>query len=55
MKGLTLPWASGALNTINNYKLIYNITLVATVFTAFTGVNYLYSNREAISGFLTNE
>ena len=55
MKGLTLPWASGALNTINNYKLIYNITLVATVFTAFTGFNYLYSNREAISGFLTNE
>ncbi len=55
INSLTLPWTSGVLKIITSYEIIYNFTLIATLFTAFTGFNYLYSNREAITGFLTNE
>jgi CDP-diacylglycerol--glycerol-3-phosphate 3-phosphatidyltransferase len=55
MKGLALAWASPILEVVKEYHLIYNFTLLVTLFTVLTGFTYLYSNRNAIIGFLKSE
>ena len=55
MKGLALAWASPILEVVKEYHLIYNSTLLVTLFTVLTGFTYLYSNRNAIIGFLKSE
>ena len=37
------------------YDIIYNITLFATLFTVFTGLTYIYSNRNTLKGFIQDE
>ena len=55
MKGLALAWTSPILEVVKEYHLIYNFTLLVTLFTVLTGFTYLYSNRNTIIGFLKSE
>jgi len=55
LKGLSIAWAMPMLEIVREYKLMYNLTLLATIFTVFTGVTYLYANRGVIQDFLENE
>lgn len=55
LKGLSMAWAMPMLEIVREYKLMYNLTLLATIFTVFTGFTYLYVNRGAIQNFLDNE
>ena len=55
LKGLSLAWALPFLEIIKNYKLIYNLTLFVTLFTGFTGITYLFSNRKIILQFLSDD
>lgn len=55
VKGLSLAWAIPMLDIIKEYKLIYNLTLITTVFTVITGFTYLFTNRTAIQDFLEEE
>ena len=54
-QGLTIEWAITMLDVIREYHLIYSLTLIVTVFTLFTGVTYLYTNRDTIQNFLEEE
>ncbi len=55
VKGLSLAWTYPLLEVIKEYHLIYNFTLLVTLFTVLTGFTYLYSNRNTILGFLKSE
>jgi len=55
LKGLSLTWTVSVLDLVKNYKLIYNLTLFVTIFTGFTGLTYIFSNRKIIVQFLSNE
>jgi phosphatidylglycerophosphate synthase len=55
IKGLSLSWAIPVLDIIAEYDIIYNITLFATLFTVFTGLTYIYSNRNTLKGFIQDE
>lgn len=55
VKGLSLSWAMPVITLISNYNIIYNLTLFATLFTVFTGLTYLYSNRGTLKGFIQDE
>ena len=55
LKGLSLAWAIPILDVIKDYKIIYSLALFGTIFTALTGITYLYSNRKTILNFLAND
>ena len=55
LKGLSLAWTMPMLDIIREYRLVYNLTLVVTIFTIVTGITYLYSNRNGIQEFLEKE
>tara|TARA_B100000003_G_C10926934_1_gene369538 strand:+ start:1683 stop:2213 length:531 start_codon:yes stop_codon:yes gene_type:complete len=55
LKGLSFKWSMPILDIISQYQLVYNLTFLATVFTVFTGISYIYSNRTLIQKFLQNE
>ncbi len=55
LKGLSPTWTVSVLDLVKNYKLIYNLTLFVTIFTGFTGLTYIFSNRKIIVQFLSNE
>jgi len=55
LKALSLAWAIPMLDIVKEYHLVYNLTLMVTIFTVITGVIYLYSNRTTIQNFLENE
>ena len=55
IKGLSLAWAVPMLDIVKEYSLIYNLTLVVTIFTVFTGLTYLYVNRVAIQHFVEED
>ena len=40
------------IDLIKQYKIIYMLTLFTVIFTAYTGVIYLYSNRLVIKDFI---
>ena len=42
------------VNLIKQYKIIYMLTLFTAIFTAYTGVIYLYTNRFIIKDFIRN-
>ena len=42
------------VNLIKQYKIIYMLTLFTAIFTAYTGVIYLYANRFIIKDFIRN-
>ena len=54
LKGLSLAWAIPILDIVKTYNIIYVLTLSVTLFTALTGLTYLYSNRKPIFKFLGN-
>ena len=43
------------LDIVKEYSLIYNLTFFVTVFTVFTGLTYIYVNREAIQLFVEED
>ena len=47
-KGFSVSWTLPIFDFIKNYHLIYNFSLIVTLFTAITGFTYLYSNRYLI-------
>ena len=51
LKGLSLTWAIPVLDIVKDYKLVYNLSLFVTVFTGFTGLTYLFSNRKLLFSF----
>ena len=55
IKGLSLAWAIPMLDIVKEYKLIYNLTLITTIFTVITGLTYLFTNKTAIQDFLEEE
>ena len=55
VKGLSLSWAMTIISLISQYNIIYNLTLFTTLFTLFTGLTYLYSNRGTLRGFIQDE
>ena len=42
------------VNLIKQYKIIYMLTLFTAIFTAYTGIIYLYANRFVIKDFIRN-
>ena len=54
LKGLSLAWTVSVLDLVKDYKIIYNLTLFVTLFTGFTGLTYLFSNRKIILQFLSD-
>ena len=42
------------INLIKQYKIIYMLTLFTAIFTAYTGIIYLYANRFVIKDFIRN-
>lgn len=44
---------SDLIHFIRDYDLIYFLTLIVTIFTAFTGFSYIYENRSVIRQFLS--
>ena len=54
LKGLSLTWAVPILDIVKDYKLVYNLSLFVTLFTGFTGLTYLFSNRKIIIHFLSD-
>ncbi len=52
LKGLSIAWTIPILEIIAKYDIIYNLTFFATLFTVFTGLTYVYSNRKVIFQFL---
>ena len=44
---------SDLIQFIRYYDLIYFLTLIVTVFTAYTGFSYIYENRSVIRQFLS--
>ena len=53
LKGLPISWIKWLLQTISWKDVIYYLMLVMTLFTAITGISYLYDNRLTIKQFLT--
>lgn len=41
------------LDFVDKYDLVWYVALLATFFTVYTGIKYLYSNRETIRTFIT--
>ena len=42
------------IDIIKQYKIIYILTLFTAIFTAYTGIIYLYANRFVIKDFIRN-
>ena len=55
LNGVSLAWAIPMLEIIKEYRLVYNLTFAVTIFTAITGITYLYANKNAIQDFLEKE
>ena len=52
----TFPLIDAAKLTtfIDEFNLIWNAVMMTTLFTMYTGLNYLYVNRKAIEAFINN-
>ena len=53
-EGLSIVELTPTLNLIRHYNIIYILTLLTAIFTAYTGVVYLYTNRIIIKEFMKN-
>lgn len=49
---LHISWIGDLILFSNRYELIYYLTLLVTIFTIFTGLTYLYTNRSVIRNFI---
>ena len=52
-QGIAWEWTMPILAIIEQYRLIYILTFIVTLFTIYTGVNYLYHNRPIIQKYLS--
>ncbi|SVA91564.1 uncharacterized protein METZ01_LOCUS144418, partial [marine metagenome] len=48
---LRFEWLKVLFEIIMNYRIIYYLTLIVTIFTIWTGISYLYNNRAVIRKF----
>ncbi len=46
-------WLKEAINFIIENRIIYYFTLIATIFTVWTGISYLYKNRLIIKNYVS--
>ena len=46
-------WLKEAINFIVENSIIYYFTLIATIFTVWTGISYLYKNRLVIKNYVS--
>lgn len=46
-------WLKEAINFIIENRIIYYFTLIATIFTVWTGISYLYKNRLIIKDYVS--
>ena len=53
LKGLPIIWINWLLNALSWKDIIYYLMLGVTLFTAITGITYIYENRLTIKQFLT--
>jgi CDP-diacylglycerol--glycerol-3-phosphate 3-phosphatidyltransferase len=51
--GFGFDWLHYFFDFVKEYRLIYYLTFIATIFTVWTGILYIYSNRTAIRSFFT--
>jgi len=56
LKGIPFEWLrfeglKVLFEIIMNYRIIYYLTLIVTIFTIWTGISYLYNNRAVIRKF----
>lgn len=49
---LPFDWSADYIMIIREFELIYYLTLVVTLFTVYTGIVYIYDNRNAIRQYL---
>ena len=49
---LPISWIKDLILFSKQYDLIYYLTLLVTLFTVFTGLTYLYTNRTVIKQFI---
>ncbi len=49
---LTLDWTVHYVQLVNRYDLLYVFSLFITLFTVYTGIIYIYDNRNAIRNYL---
>ncbi len=50
---LPISWIKDLILFSKQYNLIYYLTLLVTLFTVFTGLTYLYTNRKVIRQFIS--
>ena len=50
---LPISWIKDLILFSKQYDLIYYLTLLVTLFTVFTGLTYLYTNRKVIRQFIS--
>ena len=48
LKGFNWILLDGYLIFINEYQLVYYLTMIAVIFTVYTGYTYIQENRKAI-------
>ncbi len=54
IEGLNIDQLIPTLDLIKDYKIIYTLTMFTAIFTAYTGIIYLYTNRIVIKDFINN-
>ena len=53
LKGFNWVLLEDYLIFINEYQLVYYLTMIAVIFTVYTGYNYIQENRKAIREIMT--
>ena len=53
LKGMQYVWVNAFLMFEQKLNLVYHLTLFITLFTVFTGLTYLYDNRNTIKKFIS--
>ncbi|NQV37808.1 MAG: CDP-diacylglycerol--glycerol-3-phosphate 3-phosphatidyltransferase [Candidatus Marinimicrobia bacterium] len=53
LKGLKIGLLMPILDFVKQYQLIYYLTFAATLFTVYTGITYLFDNRQVIRKFFS--
>ncbi len=53
LKGFNWILLEDYLIFINEYKLVYYLTMITVIFTVYTGYNYIQENRKAIREIMT--
>ena len=54
IEGFNIDQLIPTLDLIKDYKIIYILTMFTAIFTAYTGIIYLYTNRIVIKDYINN-